>query len=85
MSDTERLHDGDVTERGRLGLSEATAPFKKGQLVEDANGVRYRVTREYVPPDEGYYDVRCFELVRVSPPEPFQQAAVMASRYRAVS
>ncbi len=61
-------------------------PFTKGQIVErNRDGVRYKVLREYVPPKPGYIDVHAFELVRISPPEPFQQAAVCAEDYSVIS
>jgi len=59
-------------------------PFRKGQLVRSERGIVYRVTREYVPPEPGYFDLRCFEMMRVSPHEPFRMAASMADLYEPV-
>lgn len=62
------------------------APFPEGALIEDESGVRYRVTRAYVPPATAdTIDNGSFELVRVSPPEPFRQARSMQVKYRLVA
>jgi hypothetical protein len=58
--------------------------FNTGDVVEDEDGVRYRVTRAYVPPEPGYFDLNSFELVRETPPEPFVQAGSLADKYRRV-
>lgn len=58
--------------------------FRTGDEVEDDDGVHYRVTRGYVPPEPGYIDLDSFELVRITPPEPFVQAGSLTDRYRRV-
>lgn len=68
-----------------MNASGSKPPFKKGTIVENGHGERFRVTREYVPearPD--YADLECFELVEVGPRRRFQQAAAMAGHYTEV-
>lgn len=56
--------------------------FKKGQIIcSKETGIKYKVLREYVPPKPGYYDLNCFELIRVTPLEPFLQASSTVERF----
>jgi hypothetical protein len=65
-------------------MSQATSPFHIGQLVQDEAGISYRVTQACIESEPGTVPRRCFELVRVTPPQPFQQAMSLADRYRSV-
>jgi hypothetical protein len=50
-------------------------------LVANERGIVFRVTQAHVPDDPGYLNTDSFELVRVTPPEPFYQAGCLSEKY----